>query len=132
MKINAEKVHGLIGHIDHVLETIKKAELDNALQIQAAHPAFKRSVLNLIHYRAMRTIDITSLQKKLRYLGLSRIARAEAHVLASLQQCRFILNALTGNSSTQQVKPYLSIKKAISYSRAILATYLVIGRKVAV
>ncbi|MEO9804508.1 MAG: pyruvate kinase [Reichenbachiella sp.] len=111
MKIKPDKAQALIQQIEDILSKLSKAELESIHRIEQAHPAFQESVRNLIHYRTLRTLDITGLQKKLGSLGLSRIARAEAHVFASLQNCRHILTALIGDSTSELANRHTSIKK---------------------
>jgi len=119
MKIKPEKINALILEIESIFGEIKKVELAYRPLIEQVHPSFRKSAQNLIHYRALRTIDITSLQKNLGDLGLSRIARAEPHVLASLQNCRYILKTLIGERSFDPKTGNISIKKA----RKVLNTH---------
>ncbi len=112
MKIKPEKINALILEIETILGKINKVELDYKPLIEQVHSSFRKSAQNLIHYRALRTIDITSLQNNLGDLGLSRIARAEPHVLASLQNCRYILKTLIGDKPSDQETRNISIKKA--------------------
>ena len=112
MKINPEKITSLIKEIDTLLGEISSAEWKSKHLIEEVHPSFQKSAQNLVHYRALRTMDITGIQMKLKYLGLSRVARAEAHVFASLQNSRFILKTLIGDESTDEVNRHISIKKA--------------------
>ncbi len=119
MKIKPEKINALILEIESILGEVNKVEFDYDPLIKQVHPSFRKSAQNLIHYRALRTIDITSLQKNLGDLGLSRIARAEAHVLASLQNCKYILKTLIGERSFDPETRNISIKKA----RKVLNTH---------
>jgi pyruvate kinase len=119
MKIKSDKINVLIQEIERILSEINKVELNYRPLIEQVHPSFQKSAQNLIHYRALRTIDITSLQKNLGNLSLSRIARAEPHILASLQNCRYILKTLIGERSFDQETVNISIKKA----RKVLNTH---------
>jgi len=119
MKIKPDKINAIVEEIDHLLAGISKAEVEHDHQIQAVHTSFEKSAKNLIQYRALRSIDITSLQRNLGDLGLSRVARAEPHILASLQNCRYILKALLDDKSLEQENANISIKKA----RKVLRTH---------
>jgi len=112
MKIKPDKIKALIQEIGWIIGKIKKAELEYEHLIQQVHPSFQKSAQNLIHYRALRTIDITNIQKDLGDLSLSRIARAEPHILASLQNCIYTLKILIGEESFGQETGNISIKKA--------------------
>ncbi len=74
----------------------------HALQMEARYadavertcPPLQPSARNLVHYRALRTFDIRALQRSLGQMGLSRLARAEGHVLASLDTAEAALQSL--------------------------------------
>ncbi|MDN5205453.1 pyruvate kinase [Fulvivirgaceae bacterium BMA10] len=112
MKVRPDKINLLIEEIERILDEISEIESTYADSIHQVHPSFQQSARNLIHYRALRTIDITSLQKNLGDLGLSRIARAEPHIMASLQNCRYILKALVDDEPLDHKPRNISIRKA--------------------
>ena len=109
----------MIDKIDYIIEAMHNAENERVQEIQELQSACQSSAKNLIHYRTLRTIDITELQRRLGDLGLSRIARAESHVMASLENCRFILRKLLGEEPVHPLKRPISIKRA----RKILNTH---------
>lgn len=119
MKTNPVKIENSIEEIRLILNELIKEEIQQHEIIESVHPSFQKSAPNLIHYRTLRRIDITRLQKKLGNLGLSRIARSEAHVIASLQNCRDILKALVKDKSKDDQHRRVSIKKA----RKLLTTH---------
>jgi pyruvate kinase len=55
------------------------------------------SAKNLIHYLAVRQVDIRDLQIELGYLGLSSLGRLEAHVMAGLKSVAYALNCMSEN-----------------------------------
>ena len=112
MKIKSQRIENSIERIRLILNELYREESVFKEVIEPVHPAFQKSAPNLVHYRALRRIDITSLQKKLGNLGLSRIARSEAHVVASLQNCRDILKALVKDKSKDERHKRVSIKKS--------------------
>jgi pyruvate kinase len=65
----------------------------SGLEIDGAHAA---SAANLMHYLALREIDLRPLQERLARLGVSSLGRAETHVLASLDKVLGILHRLAG------------------------------------
>lgn len=111
MKTNPEKIGAMIEEIDHIIDQLLKAEEEHEDKIQAVHPSFQKSARNLVHYRALRRIDITSLQSSLRTLGLSRMTAAESHILTSLRNCSYILKSII-NQELTELDGILSIKKA--------------------
>ncbi len=116
MKIKADRIQSLIEEIEEIGAGLQRAEAHYQQQIDNVHPAYRQSAQNLVHYRALRSIDITAMQKTLGNLGLSRLARAESHVLASLKNCKFILQNLIGDSG-ESSNDGISIKKASKSQR---------------
>lgn len=86
----------LIPKIDALLDAVETLEADLGAEVAAAHPAHRDSARNLLHYLALRQHDIRDLQNQLARLGLSRLGRAEAHVLGTLDAVRAALHALAG------------------------------------
>ncbi len=119
MKIKAKNIENSIEQIRLILEELYREEQIQKEFIEPVHPSFQKSAPNLVHYRALRRLDITGLQKKLGHMGLSRIARSEPHVVASLQNCRDILKALIKDRSEDERHKRVSIKKA----RKVLNTH---------
>jgi pyruvate kinase len=60
------------------------AEAAGSAAVAAAHPQWRPSLVNLLHYLAVRQHDLRPLQAELSLLGLSSLGRLEAHVLATL------------------------------------------------
>lgn len=112
MNIKPDKIRTLILKIDQLIDHVMKAELRYSGKTQQVHPSFEKSAKNLIHYRALRSIDITDLQKSLGQLGLSRLVRAEPHILASLINSKFILSKLIDGDLVKDVKKKVSLKKS--------------------
>lgn len=112
MKIKSTSIENSIEQTRLILKQLYKEEQIQKEFIEPVHPSFQKSAPNLVHYRALRRIDITGLQKKLGNLGLSRIARSEPHVVASLQNCRDILKALIKDKSKDERHRRISIKRA--------------------
>ncbi|WP_035356130.1 pyruvate kinase [Edaphobacter aggregans] len=67
-------------------------------QPTAIHEAHRRSARNLVHYLALRQLDLRPLQSQLALLGLSSLGRAESHVLSTVLTVHRALNALLGAS----------------------------------
>ncbi|MGF1638079.1 MAG: pyruvate kinase [Cyclobacteriaceae bacterium] len=111
MKINPEKTDKIIAEIDAIINTCIDNEIRYKNQIDNVHPDYKISAINLVHYLALRSHDLRVLQKKLGNLGLSRLAKAESHVMASLLAIRHTLLALNNRPVKTKLVPHISIKK---------------------
>lgn len=118
MKIKPQKIDELLSRIDLIVEETGSFEEKYQQAIDAVHPSYRESALNLIHYLALRHHDIRDMQKNLGFLGLSRLAKTEAHVMASLNFTRLILNRLKGNMDEIQGRQAISIKKSTKLLRA--------------
>ncbi len=97
------------------LETLLEqvAELQHHVEHMAAqcplpadlHPDWRASAVNLLHYLAMRTVDIRQLQLLLSEWGLSSLGRAERKVMATLYAVMEVLHRLAGRSWTPPQPP---------------------------
>ncbi len=112
MKIRTDKIESLIAEIDDIINRIALDEKMYTNRLSAVCTTYRRSARNLIHYHTLRTVDLRDIQKKLGNLGLSRLARSEQHVLASLMNTKFVLGKLINTFESEEMKkPGLSIKK---------------------
>ncbi|WP_310447069.1 pyruvate kinase [Thiobacillus sp.] len=62
--------------------------------LERIHPNYLHSARNLLHYLSLRRRDLRPLQLRLAALGLSSLGRAEAHVLATVDEVLSVLNRL--------------------------------------
>src|SRR5262245_44631799 len=69
-----------------------------ASELERIPPQYQNSAKNLLHYLALRQHDVRELQYRLSALGLSSLGRSEAHVLASLNAVRDVLQQLAAKS----------------------------------
>ncbi|MFY0652259.1 MAG: hypothetical protein JXQ96_09510 [Cyclobacteriaceae bacterium] len=110
MKVDHKKISHLIGELDVMIKELKRVEKDCIEVTQSVTPAKFKSARNLVHYRSFRKNDLRPIQNKLRNLGMSRLARSEAHIMASLLNIRLILKSLIGDHSKKVTKAGLSVK----------------------
>ena len=110
MKIKPEKTKELIAQLEVILEALRHEEFKYKEVLAQVHPSYYKSARNLVHYCAFRTFDLRSTQKKLKNQGLTRLAKAEGHLMSSLLKTRFILYSLLGDRPTVNPKAGLSIK----------------------
>ena len=111
MKIKKEKIEALIDKVEEIIGLVKAEEARYKEAIAMTCEVYTKSARNLIHYQALRKLDLRKLQKSLGDLGMSRLANAEGHVLASLLNTHYILKSLIDQSS-KNTKAGLSIKNA--------------------
>jgi pyruvate kinase len=101
----------MLRQIKEIIQQAKKDELQNRERIQKIHPNYRRSARNLINYRSLRKKDLSELQKGLGDIGLSRLAKANGHVMASLQMNRAILESFVKEEPIDLKKAKISFKK---------------------
>ena len=99
MKYKKSRLAALVAHLDALRGQALHYEAKYKARLGRVHAAYHLSAINLIHYLALRKEDIRSLQQDLGNLGLSRLGRAESHVMASVLAIRQALHALAGKKA---------------------------------
>ncbi len=95
-----------IAQLQQLVTDAKNLELEHQERLNRVHPKWRDSAANLLHYRALRRHDIRQLQITLSKLGMSRLAKAEAHILPSVEATIAILqNFLQANPLDLQSIP---------------------------
>ncbi len=112
MKLKKKRIEEMIGLLDQITKKAVLYETEFAEKLTNIHPAYKKSALNFIHYLALRENDIRDLQEKLGELGISRLARAESNVLASILAVKNLLRKLNKLKKQDKNKGKLTRKKA--------------------
>ena len=69
-----------------------------AQELEQVPPPYRPSALNLLHYLALRQLDLSPLQRDLSSLGLSSLGRTEAHALAGVDAVLAALHKLTART----------------------------------
>lgn len=107
----AAKIKALLKQIDSIIAHALKLEETFNDKLDKVHPEYRQSALNLIHYQALRSHDLHELQTGLGSIGLSRLARAQSHVLRSLYFNRELLKLFLGKKMSFS-------REGISYKKA--------------
>jgi pyruvate kinase len=63
-------------------------------RVDEAHPNYRESARNLLHYLSLRRRDLRPLQQRLTAMGLSSLGQAESHVLATVEAVLAVLHLL--------------------------------------
>ncbi|WP_099025376.1 pyruvate kinase [Mycolicibacterium palauense] len=92
----ADDLTGLQEDIRALLERLEDAERAWAAWIERVAEAHRPDALNLVHYWAIRQVDLRDIQTRLAALGLSSLGRSEANVQVSLRALEAALAALSG------------------------------------
>ena len=112
-----ENIREMLQQVEKIIEKAMKLEEQYKEQLEQVHPDFQQSARNLVYYRAMRSDDIRDLQKRLGWMGISRLAKAESHTLSSLFITRSVLTAFLNDEPAHIQPAGLSIKEGNRLAR---------------
>ena len=118
---------GLRGAIVELRERLLVAEALHQDAITAVAPTHRESARNLVHYAALRSTDLTDLQRRLTQAGLSSLGRSESAVLGSVDAVLDVLLRLDGGPwPTDRPRSPLTLAAArelqAAHTRAILSS----------
>jgi pyruvate kinase len=111
MKVKKKHIKSMIADLEDIRKTAIGYEEEYAPYLEKVHPGFQESATNLVHYLALRHQDVRELQFKLGNLGISRLGRAESHVMASLLAVRHLLHTLIGKKDKLESEAVVSFKQ---------------------
>ena len=95
-KVLNGNIEALLEQLDAICQSAGNLEHQLSDEVENVHPNYVDSARNLIHYVALRNVDIRELQEELSQLGLSSLSTCEPHVMASLQAVRRALIRMSG------------------------------------
>lgn len=98
MKFKKDKVQQMISELEEILDDLQVI-LTSSPEVQEVAEQYLASAQNLVQYLNFRKKDHRKLQKKLGNMGMSRLARAESHIHASVYQNLLILVQMIGEKS---------------------------------
>jgi pyruvate kinase len=127
MKLKKKRVTELLEQLEQIESEAKDLEKKYQKRLKKVHPANQKSALNLVHYLALRNTDIRELQDTLGQLGISRLGRAESHVMASIAAVKNLLTKILKKEQLEEEKPPVSFKKGRKIIRSNTSTLL--GKK---
>jgi pyruvate kinase len=96
------EVHELHEEVAQLIQDAEDFAAEGRQFAAATHFEHRDSADNLLHYLAFRRRDVRHLQERLARLGLSSLGRLEADVLPALRAVRHALQALAGQSPSEQ------------------------------
>src|SRR5215475_16142305 len=102
-KISA-KAQALIPQVEDLYKRALALERNHGETLQRVDAAYRDSARNLLHYLAVRQIDIRQLQIGLASIGLSSLGRMEAHTLSTLSEVLFALHRITDHNRAPGAK----------------------------
>ncbi|WP_431236402.1 pyruvate kinase [Mycolicibacterium aichiense] len=100
MSADAQQLARLQSDVDALLAQLADAELRWQPWTDPVADENRCSATNLVHYWAIRQVDLRAIQQQLTALGLSSLGRSEAHVQATLRLVSAALAAMRGQGWT--------------------------------
>jgi pyruvate kinase len=94
----------LIPQVKELCERALALENNYGEALQKVDAAYRDSARNLLHYLAVRQIDIRQLQIGLASIGLSSLGRMEAHTLSTLSEVLFALHRIVDQNWAPDAK----------------------------
>ena len=98
--------------IDLVIGKIAEFEDYYEHEINSVHPNYVKSAKNLIHYLALRSIDVDILQEKLEEIGLPNPSGYEKNILHNLLIFKTITSSLLNNNLPDDNANELTLEEA--------------------
>ena len=98
--------------IDLVIHKIAEFEDYYQLEINNVHPNYVKSAKNLVHYLALRSVDVDILQEKLEEIGLPNPTGYEKNILHNLLIFKTIVSSLLHNNLPDDNVNELTLKEA--------------------
>jgi pyruvate kinase len=93
---DAEAGEALIRDLWSLRRAMLEREAKLRVPLREVAPAHRASAVNLVHYLAMREMDLRQLQDRLARIGVSSLGRSETHVLANVDKVLGILHRIVG------------------------------------
>ena len=94
---NEQQLATILTEVAAIHAAMLGLEREYAGRLAEVDAAFQASARNLVHYLALRRLDLRDLQERLTALGLSSLGRTESHVLAAVEAVLKILGRLLGS-----------------------------------
>jgi pyruvate kinase len=97
--------------MEEIRTNLLKKEKEYQSYLDRVQPHYQESARNLVHYLALRTVDLRPVQSQLFALGISSISHAESTTLANVENVLDWLDLLNGN--THPERAYVKAEKKL-------------------
>ena len=109
--VNLQEIKRLVQDLEQIDQEMVETEKHFSTLTGKVHSINYQNACNLLHYLALRSIDIRDLQDRLHAAGLSSLASSESHIRGQLLS---ILQRLgNGKKITEKVYDYESSKRSL-------------------
>ena len=111
-KQKIDKIKVAFEMLNEIVNKAIEMETEYKDLIELAHPMYKQSAANLVHYLAFRSFDTEKLQKVLRDLGFSSLTSIGAHIMKSLCDILEVLEELLLMQQKRRMTKMVTLKKS--------------------
>jgi pyruvate kinase len=101
----ATQARKLIPQVTGLYERALKHEREHTEGLQRVAEGYQDSARNLLHYLAIRQVDVRPIQMALAAIGLSSLGRMEAHTLSTLNAVLFALHRIADQDWKPAIRP---------------------------
>jgi pyruvate kinase len=105
----ATQAQRLIPEVAELYERALKLEQEHNAELQRVAVGYRDSARNLLHYLAIRQVDVRQIQMALAAIGLSSLGRMEAHTLNTLHAVLFALSRIANQDWKPAVRPPVNL-----------------------
>lgn len=105
----AAQAQRLIPEVEELYERALNLEQEHSAGLQRVAVGYQDSARNLLHYLAIRQVDVRQIQMALAALGLSSLGRMEAHTLNTLHAVLFALHRIANQDWEPKVIPPVNL-----------------------
>ncbi|NJL11102.1 MAG: hypothetical protein HC908_15605 [Calothrix sp. SM1_7_51] len=91
-------IESLIIEIRNIIDYLHTEEQSQITLLEQVQPHYRESARNLLHYLALRTFDLRSIQEELSSLSISSLGHSEGYTLTNLQNILRLLLMLQNQS----------------------------------
>jgi len=126
------KIKKMLSQINSIIKEAAAFEAASKDLLSQIHPHYQASAKNLLHYQVLRRHDLSTLQHQLGAMGLSRLAKSQSHVMASLKTNRALLKSILTHTKVKKAVGELSFKKGnrlLQQNAENLLGYKTVGRR---
>lgn len=127
MKLKKKKLAQLLEQLEEIKVKASEFEEKYSKKLEKIHTSNLKSAKNLIHYLALRNQDLREIQDALWQLGISRLGRAESHVMASIISVQNILKGILNELPVEFENPEISFKRGKKILKSNISSLL--GKK---
>ena len=100
---NHKKITSLLKKVKDLEASALAVELEKKAILKHIHHANMASARNLLHYLAIRSQDIQTLQNDLSELAISSNSHSESYTLNSLQKIKYLLSCIAGEKPDENL-----------------------------